>query len=83
MMTPTEFSSRLNARPLTPLGKLDHLARHDAGQPVDAGNAVADFQHGADFADVDLALELLNFLLDDGSDLVGIEFHRGPLRGRY
>ena len=31
--------------------------------------------HAADLADVDAGLELLNFLLDDGSDLVGFEFH--------
>ena len=35
-------------------GELDHLAGHDARQAVDAGDAVADFQHRADFADVDL-----------------------------
>ena len=31
--------------------------------------------HAADLADVDPRLELLNFLLDNGSDLVGFEFH--------
>ena len=41
-------------------GELDHFAGHHAGQSVDAGDAVADFQHGADLADVDLALELLD-----------------------
>ena len=77
MMTPTEFSSRLKARPLTPpaAGEFDHFARHHAGQSVDAGDAVADLDHAADLADVDARLELLNFLLDDGSDLVGFEFH--------
>ena len=56
-------------------GELDHLARHHAGEPVDAGDAVADLDHAADLADVDARLELLNFLLNDGSDLVGFEFH--------
>ena len=56
-------------------GKLDHLAGHDAGQAVDAGDAVADLDHPADLADVDAGLELLNFLLDYGSDLVGFESH--------
>ena len=54
MMTPTEFSSRLNARPLDAVGELDHFAGHDAREAVDAGDAVADFEHAADFADVDL-----------------------------
>ena len=61
-MTPTEFSSRLKARPIDAAGELDHFAGHDAREAVDAGDAVADFQHAADFADVDLRLELLNFL---------------------
>ena len=47
------------------VGELDHLAGHDAGQAVDAGDAVADFQHAADFADVDLRREVLDFLLND------------------
>ena len=47
------------------VGELDHFVGHDAGEAVDAGDAVADFQHAADFADVDLRRELLDFLLDD------------------
>ena len=55
MMTPTEFSSRLNASPLhAGAGELDHFAGHDAGQAVDAGDAVADFEHAADFARFEL-----------------------------
>ena len=51
MMTPTEFSSRLKARPRDAGAReLDHLAGHDAGQAVDAGDAVADLQHPADLA---------------------------------
>ena len=57
------------------VGELDHLLGHDAGEAVDAGDAVADFQHAADFADVDLRRELLDFLLNDGGDFVAIEFH--------
>ena len=78
MITPTEFSSRLKARPIAAAGaagELDHFARHHAGQAVDAGDAVAHFDHAADLADVDARFELLNFLLNDGSDLVGFEFH--------
>ncbi len=44
------------------VGELDHFAGHHAGQPVDPGDTVTDFQHRSDFADVDLALELSRFL---------------------
>ena len=56
------------------VGELDHLAGHHAGQAVDAGDAVADLEHAADLADVDLRRELLDFLLDDGSDFVALNF---------
>ncbi len=36
--------------------ELDHFAGHHAGQAVDAGDAVAHFEHATDFADVDLRL---------------------------
>ena len=64
MITPTEFSSRLKARPKTFAGKLDHLAGHHAGEAVDPGDAVAHLDDLTDLADVDLGLELLNFLLN-------------------
>ena len=57
------------------VGKLDHFAGHHARQAVDARDAVAHFQHPSDFADVDLGVEGFNFRLNDGSDLVGFEFH--------
>ena len=56
-------------------GKLDHFAGHDTRQAVDARDAVAHFQHASDFADVDLRVIGFNFRLNDGSDLVGFEFH--------
>ncbi len=43
------------------VGELDHFAGHDAGQAVDAGDAVADLEHAADFADVDLRLVTAQF----------------------
>ena len=39
------------------VGEFDHFTGHDARQAVNAGDTVADFQHGTDFADVDLAVE--------------------------
>ena len=61
-------------------GELDHLAGHDVRQAVDAGDAVAYFDHATDLADVDAGLELFNFLLDYGSDLVGFESHEHSYR---
>ena len=46
-------------------GELDHLAGHDAGQAVDAGDAVADFEDAAHFADVELGSVLLDFSLQN------------------
>ena len=46
-------------------GELDHFAGHGRRQAVDARDAVADFDHATDFAGLDLAAEVFNFLLDD------------------
>ena len=54
MMTPTEFSSRLQRDPLDAVLEVDHLAGHDAGEAVDAGDAVADLEHLADLGPRDL-----------------------------
>ena len=43
------------------VGELDHLLSHDARQAVHAGDAVADFEHAADVADVDLRLRTARF----------------------
>ena len=40
-------------------------------QPVDAGDAVADLEHGADLGEVGLDVVLLDPLLEDGRDLFG------------
>jgi len=56
-------------------GEIHHFAGHDAAQTVDAGNAVAHFQHLADFDGRELAAVLVNFLRQNGSDLVRFESH--------
>ena len=66
---------QVEGQPVDAAGEFDHFARHHAGQSVDAGDAVAHLDHAADLADVDARFELLNFLLDYGSDLVGFELH--------
>ena len=64
MMMPTEFSSRLKARPRTPVRVNSTISpAMTPRQAVDAGDAVADFQHAADFAGVQLRAVLLNFRL--------------------
>src|SRR6185295_8854209 len=61
--------------------KLDHLARLDVVEAVDAGDAVADAEHGADFADLRVGAEAGDLLLDDlgnfsGADVHYLAFHR-------
>ena len=53
--------------------ELDHLAGHDAGQAVDAGDAVADLQHPADLAGLELRPVLLDLRRQDRNDLVGFK----------
>ena len=46
-------------------GELDHFAVHGAGEAVDAGDAVADFEHAAHLARVELVLVGLDFTLQN------------------
>ena len=56
--------------------QLEHLERHAVLEAVDAGDAVADRQDGADLGQVRLArIEVLDAGLEDGSDLVGLDLH--------
>ena len=56
-------------------GKLDHLAGLDIVEAIDAGDAVADAQHFADFADLRFGAEILDFALQDGGDFGGLDIH--------
>ena len=67
---------QVESQPAHPVGELDHLIGHDARQAMDAGNAVAHLQHRADFADIEVALEVLEFRLNDGSDFISAKLHR-------
>ena len=58
-----------------PFCELDHLAGHDAAQAVDAGDAVADFDDGADFADLELLLEAGDLALQDAGDFRDVDGH--------
>ena len=75
MITPTEFSSRLNARPVHAAGEFDHFAGHHAGEAPHPSDAVADLEHATHFAHVDARLEAVNLLTQYRGDLVRIEFH--------
>ena len=57
---PTLSSSRLNARPVTPCSSSSISQRDAVLEPVDAGDAVADLEHGADLGEVGLDVELLD-----------------------
>ena len=75
MATPTLSSSRFSTRPRTPLLELEQLAGGDAGEAVDAGDAVGLRQHGAGLGDVDLLAVVLDLVADDAADLVGADVH--------
>ena len=66
---------QVEGQPDDAAGKLDHLAGHDAGQTMHASDPVAHFEHRADLSNVQLTLELLDFLLDHRRDLVRIKLH--------
>jgi hypothetical protein len=51
--------------------ELDHLHGHAALEAVDAGDAVADLEDGADLGQVGLDVERLDPLLQDRRDLFG------------
>jgi hypothetical protein len=53
-----------------PCGKVDQLAGHDLVQPVDAGDAVAERDDGADLVDLDALLVVLNLLAKQLGNLV-------------
>ena len=55
--------------------ELDHLAGLHVVEAVDAGNAVADRQHLADFRNLGLLAEILDLLLEDGGDFRGADIH--------
>ena len=55
--------------------ELDHLAGLHIVETVDAGDAVADRQHLADFRNLGLLAEILDLLLEDGGDFRGADIH--------
>ena len=55
--------------------QLQHLEGNAALEAVDAGNAVANLDDGADFLDIGGVLETTDLVLEDGCDLVGAQLH--------
>jgi hypothetical protein len=62
--------------PLDAVLELDHLAGLDVVEAVDAGDAVADRQHGADFGDLGLGAEAGDLVADDLGDFCGADVHK-------
>ena len=56
--------------------ELDHLAGLHVVEAVDAGDAVADRQHLADFGDFRLLAEILDLVLQDRGDFCGADIHQ-------
>ena len=59
--------------------ELEHLEREAVLEAVDAGDAVADLQDGADLGEVRLDVELLDPLAQDRRDLFGAKLHSSQL----
>ena len=57
--------------------ELEHLEREAVLEAVDAGDAVADLQDGADLGQVRLDVEVLDPLAQDRRDLFGTKLHVG------
>ena len=56
--------------------ELEPLERDAVLEPVDAGDAVADLEDGADLGEIGLDVVLLDPLLEDRGDLFGAKLHR-------
>ena len=55
--------------------ELDHFAGLHIVETVDAGDAVADRQHLADFGDLGFLAEILDLLFEDRGDFSGADIH--------
>ncbi len=68
------------------IGELDHFARLDIVEAMDAGDAVADLEHGTDFAHLRFGAEIGDLVLDDLRNFCGVDIHVQPFslssRGR-
>ena len=60
------------------IGELDHLAGLDIVEAVDAGDAVADAQCGADFRDLGVRIEVRDLVANDAGDFSGADIHVQP-----
>ena len=58
--------------------ELDHLAGLDVVEAVDAGDAVADRQHAADFGDLRVGAEVRDLVADDAGNFSGADIHVQP-----
>ena len=56
--------------------ELEHLAGHRALDAVDAGDAVADRDHGADFRDIHVDRQAPDLVADDLRNVVSLDVHR-------
>jgi hypothetical protein len=57
------------------IAELDHFARLDIVEAVDARDAVADRQHSADLGDLRFGVEIRDLVADDAGDFSGADIH--------
>src|SRR6185369_11578557 len=55
--------------------ELDHFAGLDVVEPVDAGDAVSDREHGPDFGDFCVSREIRDLVADDAGDFSSADVH--------
>ena len=67
---------------LNAIGELDHFARLDVVEAMDAGDAVTHGQNGTDFADLRFGAEIGDLVLDDLRNFCGVDIHVQPFIAR-
>ena len=76
MTTPTLSRLEVERHAADAARELDHLAGLDVVEAVDAGDAVADGQHLADFGDLGFLAEILDLILEDCGNFRGADVHQ-------
>ena len=76
MTTPTLSAFEVQRHAADAAGELDHLAGLDIVEAVDAGDAVADGEHLADFGDLGLLAEILDLVLQNCGNFRGADVHQ-------
>ena len=72
---PDGFLFEVKSQPDHAAGEFDHLAGHHPRESVDPGDTITDLKDRSYFAYVNLATELLDFLLNDACNFIRVKLH--------